>query len=697
MALRTVGITPGSGDGVQFDGGNQVVKLAYGAEGASTLLDEEPATSALQTTANTKLDDIATALADVATETAQTSANTKLDTIVTALANLLTELQAKTEPANTQAVSAASLPLPTGAATEATLASIDAKTPSLVTSVPANNSSAPPTRMVGQDIWNCSFASVGASVLSSDFTTPVVGSGVGYSQASGSLLITTGTSTNAEFLTRSVQSWRGSMRMRFSLVASQRIANQNLQVTLADLIGSALTYNIVSTVLVDVSLTAHGYTAQNVGQFINLGGITGAAGVPGRYAIASIPDANTIRFTVAGWPASGSGTLTLFGWNYVRNLVTGTTATNIAFDGQRRGWATGDTTATINTTASPGTIIQNDLNGRDAFLMDQLRATSTTPTFTTRSSRYENLPDDDAVLYVFIWSYNGTSAPASTTTWTLGFVSVEKFANIPVYLQGARANGAANPIPVAFPSAQSVTATGVAGAAAHDAAISGNPLRGAGRALTANYTPVATGDTADLITTLVGALIQKPYSIPELEWTGIDSITNTTTATQLKNATASNKNYVTGLTIGHATLAAAGEIQLRTTPVASTTATIASNTLVMAATYNWKVGDLVYVTASTVTGLSAGSYYYILTVSAANLTFSATRGGSTLAISGTTVSATLAKILFRTQLQTTALPLTDLAFADPLDGGTNQAIEMCTPVAITTGRIDFNVRGHVAP
>ncbi len=40
------------------------------------------------------------------------------------LANLLTELQQKTEPANTQLVSAASLPLPTGASTEATQASV---------------------------------------------------------------------------------------------------------------------------------------------------------------------------------------------------------------------------------------------------------------------------------------------------------------------------------------------------------------------------------------------------------------------------------------------------------------------------------------------------------------------------------------------------------------------------------------------
>jgi hypothetical protein len=156
----------------------------------------------------------------------------------------------------------------------------------------------------------------------------------------------------------------------------------------------------------------------------------------------------SITFTVAGWPATGSGTLSLFGWNYIRNLFNGVTATNVAFDAQRKGWASGDTTATINTTAAPGTIIQNDVNGRDLFLADSLRASATSPDFTTRASRYENLPDDDLPLHLFIWSFNGTAAPASATTWQVGFVSVEKFPSIPVFLQGQRAQGNQNAAPV---------------------------------------------------------------------------------------------------------------------------------------------------------------------------------------------------------------------------------------------------------
>jgi hypothetical protein len=310
-----------------------------------------------------------------------------------------------------------------------------------------------------QFIDQAGFSAVGSSVLDVFFNAPIVGTGVTYNQASGSLNIVAGTNTNAEFLARSVRSYAGSMRLRSSHIISSRIVNNNRAILLADLLGEGLAYNIVNSTTVDVTLTAHGYTSQMVGQFVLLGGITGAAGVPGRYAIASIPNVNTIRFTVAGWPASGTGTLTLFGRNYVRNLFTGTTVTNVNFDAQRNGWASGDTVATIQTTNSPGTVLMNELTGREVWLADKVRASSATPTILTRASRDENIPDPTVPLYVFLWSFNGTTAPASSTTWTLGHVAVELFSNQTTYIQGARANGAFNPLPVSFAAPQPVNAT----------------------------------------------------------------------------------------------------------------------------------------------------------------------------------------------------------------------------------------------
>ena len=64
---------------------------------------------------------------DFATQTTLASIDGKDFATQTTLAALLTELQLKADLTETQPVSAASLPLPSGAATEATLASIDGK------------------------------------------------------------------------------------------------------------------------------------------------------------------------------------------------------------------------------------------------------------------------------------------------------------------------------------------------------------------------------------------------------------------------------------------------------------------------------------------------------------------------------------------------------------------------------------------
>jgi hypothetical protein len=344
-------------------------------------------------------------------------------------------------------------------ALDATSVQIRDKLPTLQTATPDNLTPSIPTRQVGEDITSCTFSDVGSGLLTPDLTQMAIGTGVGVSQAGGNLLITTGTTTNAEYLARSVKSWRGSLLFRYKSILSQRIANNNFMVLLADLVGDNLSVVINSATSITVTKTAHGFTASNVGQFMFIGGISGAAGVPGRYAIASVPTANTINFTVAGWPASGSCTVDIFGWNSYKVLYTGTTATNALFDSMRKGWGSGDSTLTILTTASPGAMTQMHLDGRNAYVGDSLVASSGASNVVIRGSRVENIPDDNLDLYVFIWSYNGTTAPASTSTWTIGFWSVEKYANIPIYIQGTRQNGLSAPLPVALPGTQAVSGT----------------------------------------------------------------------------------------------------------------------------------------------------------------------------------------------------------------------------------------------
>lgn len=321
-------------------------------------------------------------------------------------------------------------------------------------------------RQAPADIWSVGFADTGSSLIASEFTQRRLGTGMGVTQGSSNLLVTTGTTANSEFMARSTASFRGSLTARHKTILSQRIANNNFVAMLADMIGEGLSCTINSATSITVTKTAHGFTSNNVGQFMFVGAINGANGVPGRYAIASIPSVDTINFTVAGWPASGSCTVDLFGWNYIRTLYTGTTATQSSVDAQRRGWNTGDTTATINTTASPGHVMQVYTDGRNINWSDTLVASGNAPTVTTRASRIENIPDDDVELYFYLWAFNGTTNPASTTTWTVGFVAVEDNCNVPTYIAGVRPLGGQAPLPTSMVGTGQVTISGTVSLAA---------------------------------------------------------------------------------------------------------------------------------------------------------------------------------------------------------------------------------------
>jgi hypothetical protein len=359
-----------------------------------------------------------------------------------------TELRATAVPVSgtfwqaTQPVSASALPLPTGAATETTLAAVNGKLPALDSGrlpvvLPAGGGGLTDTelRATPVEVINTSpafmragFTEVGSGIVgkaAEEFTLLQTGSGMTVNQSSGNLVITTGTTANSETVIRSIDTFSGSLLARLKVILSQRIANQTFRYELADLIGAALSYTINSATSVTVTFpTTNPFTAANVGQSVRLSQITGAAGIPGRYAIASVSGL-TVTFTVASWPASGSGTLTLYGWNYIQLEYSGTTATNASFDAQRRGWNSGNTTATINTTASPGHVGQINFDVFTAAFSDALVASNTGYQWTNRASRIENVPDPETELYLFIVVQNGSTAPASTTTLTTRFIQIE--------------------------------------------------------------------------------------------------------------------------------------------------------------------------------------------------------------------------------------------------------------------------------
>jgi hypothetical protein len=106
-----------------------------------------------------------------------------------------------------------------------------------------------------------------------------------------------------------------------------------------------------------------------------------------------------------------------------------------------------------------------------------------------------------------------------------------------------------------------------AGQGASGATASGNPVRIATRGATANPTAVTNGQAVEVLSTVLGALVNKPYSIPELDWSyasATGGITNTTTAVTLKTASGAGiRNYITALQISSDALGVATEVVIR--------------------------------------------------------------------------------------------------------------------------------------
>ncbi|CAB4155940.1 hypothetical protein UFOVP670_45 [uncultured Caudovirales phage] len=434
----SVGYTPGFGAEIAVDEiagiKHQRVKVQIGVDGTAT---DVSAANPMPITAPSALS-VSGPLTDA-----------ELRAAAVPISGALTDAQLR---ASAVPVSAASLPLPSGAATSA-------NQPDVRTTHPLYGDRGAVVRQAPADIWSAGFAESGSGLLATEMTQRRAGTGVTVSQSSSNLVIAAGTTANSEYLARSVASFRGAFIQRHKTILSSRIVNNNFHVMMADIVGEGLACTINSATSITVTKVAHGFTAENVGQFMFVGAINGAAGLPGRYEIASVPSVDTINFTVAGWPASGSCTVDLFGWNYIRSLYTGTTATSANIDAQRRGWNSGDTTATINTTASPGHVMNVAADGRNIYWADTLVASATAPAITTRGSRFENIPDDDVDLYLYIWSQNGTTAPASSTSWTIRFLSLEDNANVPTYIAGVRPIGGAAPLPVAGSVSASVSGT----------------------------------------------------------------------------------------------------------------------------------------------------------------------------------------------------------------------------------------------
>lgn len=107
---------------------------------------------------------------------------------------------------------------------------------------------------------------------------------------------------------------------------------------------------------------------------------------------------------------------------------------------------------------------------------------------------------------------------------------------VPVVLQGGSASVTAT-----------LTATTVSGNTAQDAAVP-NPVAIGGRAANANQAAMsAAGDLVNTMHTMIGAVVEKPYAIPEAEWVFSAALTTTSDVVVQAAAGAGIKRHVTML------------------------------------------------------------------------------------------------------------------------------------------------------
>lgn len=309
-----------------------------------------------------------------------------------------------------------------------------------------------------QSMFRTTFAKAIAGGVDPDFFAQIgpLGTGITYSQTGGNLVINTGTTANSELILRSADFFDGPNVLRWQCLHSQRIANTNFVVELVDVLGDNCAITVNSAVSITVNIPGSPFTSANVGQSVSIGGISGVAGIPGRYAIASVAGP-LVNLTVAGWPASGTGTCTVYGWNFLRSAYTGAVATALDYDAGRKGYASGNTTATIATSLSPGHMGIMTIEDGMSALLDQLVASGTAVATTQRASRVVNIPDELANLYLQIRCTNGTVAPASTTAWTIGMTSVSEYSSVNVAVNTVRPQPANSVMPVSIGNVPAVT------------------------------------------------------------------------------------------------------------------------------------------------------------------------------------------------------------------------------------------------
>lgn len=164
--------------------------------------------------------------------------------------------------------------------------------------------------------------------------------------------------------------------------------------------------------------------------------------------------------------------------------------------------------------------------------------------------KHQNIPHPMATYKVQLRAKNLGTAPASSTAFKFQFVNVVDYAELTAEITAGRGNVAIGQA-IAAQIVNAVTIAGnpaIVGNVAHGSANSGNPVKVGGVAKTANYTAELDNEMVNFVATTVGVQIERPYSIPEMDWQVAPAALTTTADTVLKAAGAAGiRNYCTAV------------------------------------------------------------------------------------------------------------------------------------------------------
>jgi len=241
------------------------------------------------------------------------------------------------------------------------------------------------------------------------------------------------------------------------------------------------------------------------------------------------------------------------------------------------------------------------------------------------------------------------------------------------------------------------------GQTAHSSAVTGSPLRIAGKVvptiIATQDTTLVAGDASDVGITTSLQQIVKNNATSELDFNFIFSSIVTTVTPQTvvqASGTALIRNYIKSLRVSTDTLGVAGNIWLLDGALAVSSIAITTGLVTTSVAHDLKIGDAVVFTAlASGTGVTTNTLYYVTAVgSTTTFNFALTVGGANVVPSVAYTGTTVYRMLDQIRVQTASMTSTMFLYDEPLKTNPNMAVNLLIPTTLVSGSIYITVNGY---